>query len=45
MKLFTQNSKHIKNSNNLNSTQKVKNQSEDYLNQALKIGENNNFKF
>ena len=45
MKLFTQNSKHIKNSNNSNSTQKVKNQSEDYLNQALKIGENNNFKF
>ena len=36
MKLFTQDFKHIKNSTNSNSTQKVKNQSVDYLNQALK---------
>ena len=45
MKSFTQDFKHIKNSNNSNSAQKVKNQSVDYLNHALKIGENNNSKF
>ena len=45
MKLFTQNSKHIKNSTYSNSTQKVKNINVENLNHALKIGENNNFKF
>ena len=45
MKSFTQDFKHIKNSTNSNSTQKVKNKRCRLFNQAPRQGENNNFKF